>query len=418
MIFPPRIDIPQGHHRKKQKTNSLHFIAILPSCQAKETRIPIFQHVFLAAILTPCNPSMQTCYVPSPDCHDSDPPLSAHPPKVPWRHHLDLARVWIHKRKKGAQVTSVWLHGMERITTKVWLLIFKTLIPQTCGFDYARWWKRHLISFTSHLLNENAQLHLPTTTNLEIIPVRRGCYFLGSRSVNLTGMFAPEISEKISLDQEAMAGLVKASLSKRSPKALSVIYLPSFPASGESFTEARTAKIGGSIGWHSTGGTLDRAIARFYIMGIGSLKQDAWSTNILQVASKQYSVHNLRSYFGNIALIGFIGNITRTAARRLPTLKTMDRGYQNHPQTPKSQPPFPFNPGENHQDTFEWETKVCVHLGMKPVTLMETMSPALALFTASRVTPRTTVISLEFLRFFHPFPQSQSTQKHRKGQKT
>lgn len=76
-------------------------------------------------------------------------------------------------------------------------------------------------------------------------------------------MFAPEISEKISLDQEAMAGLVKASLSKRSPKALSVIYLPSFPASGESFTEARTAKIGGSIGWHSTGGTLDRAIARF-----------------------------------------------------------------------------------------------------------------------------------------------------------
>lgn len=96
----------------------------------------------------------------------------------------------------------------------------------------------------------------------------------------------------------------------------------------------------------------------------------------------------------------------------------MDRGYQNHPQTPKSQPPFPFNPGENHQDTFEWETKVCVHLGMKPVTLMETMSPALALFTASRVTPRTTVISLEFLRFFHPFPQSQSTQKHRKGQKT
>lgn len=70
------------------------------------------------------------------------------------------------------------------------------------------------------------------------------------------------------------------------------------------------------------------------------------------------------------------------------------RGYRNHPQTPKSQPPFPFNPGVNHQDTFEWETKVCVHLGMKPVTLMETMSPALALFTASRVTPRTTVISL------------------------
>lgn len=199
MIFPPRIDIPQGHHPKKaiNKLTALHcHLAILPSCQAKETRIPVFQHVFLAAILTSCNPSMQTCYVPSPDCHDSDPPLSAHPPKVPWRHHLDLARVWIHKRKKGAQVTNVWLHDMERLTTKVWLLIFKTLIPQTCGFDYARWWKRHLISFTSHLLNENAQLHLPTTTNLEIIPVRRGCYFLGSRSVNFTAMFAPEFFDK------------------------------------------------------------------------------------------------------------------------------------------------------------------------------------------------------------------------------
>mmetsp|Transcript_9354 Transcript_9354/g.27781 ORF Transcript_9354/g.27781 Transcript_9354/m.27781 type:complete len:200 (-) Transcript_9354:774-1373(-) len=45
-----------------------------------------------------------------------------------------------------------------------------------------------------------------------------------------------------------MAGLVRASFSSRSPMECSVMCFPSFPASGESFTEARTARTGGSIG--------------------------------------------------------------------------------------------------------------------------------------------------------------------------
>ena len=121
-------------------------------------------------------------------------------------------------------------------------------------------------------------------------------------------------------------------------------------------------------------------------MGIGSLKQDAWSTNILQVASKQYTATQTCLHILN-------SNFSILFATSQEVQQDVCRLWR--PQTPKSQPPFPFNPGANHQDTFEWETKVCVHLGMKPVTLMETMSPALALFTASRVTPRTTVISLE-----------------------
>lgn len=207
-----------------------------------------------------------------------------------------------------------------------------------------------------------------------------------------------------------MAGLVKASLSKRSPKALSVIYLPSFPASGESFTEARTAKIGGSIGWHSTGGTLDLAVRKWSDPRVARLKKGHWfcETKMFEVQiyvslqnSTQYTicVHILDSHFS----VSF-------AARRLPTLNTM--------WIPEASQ-IPFYQA-NHQDTFECETKVCVHLGMKPVTLMETMSPALALFTASRVTPRTTVISLGFwgswnLSIFPSATPPQSTQKDGKG---
>mmetsp|Transcript_17539 Transcript_17539/g.45159 ORF Transcript_17539/g.45159 Transcript_17539/m.45159 type:complete len:223 (-) Transcript_17539:739-1407(-) len=67
----------------------------------------------------------------------------------------------------------------------------------------------------------------------------------------------PRISKKsrVGLGRISIAGLVRASLSSRSPMACSVMYLPSLPASGESFTDARTDRTGGSIGLHSTGGT-------------------------------------------------------------------------------------------------------------------------------------------------------------------
>jgi len=37
--------------------------------------------------------------------------------------------------------------------------------------------------------------------------------------------------------------------------------------------------------------------------------------------------------------------------------------------------------------TLACDAKVCVHFGMKPVTLLDTMSPAMAFFMGSRVTP-------------------------------
>mmetsp|Transcript_53152 Transcript_53152/g.172869 ORF Transcript_53152/g.172869 Transcript_53152/m.172869 type:complete len:300 (+) Transcript_53152:852-1751(+) len=95
----------------------------------------------------------------------------------------------------------------------------------------------------------------------------------------------------------SMAGFVIASFISLSPMDSIVMFLPSLPTSGESFTEARTEMLGGSMGMQGTGGT--------------SL----------------------------------------------------------------------------------WETKVCVHFGMKPVTLTATMSPARACFMGSRVTPCTMVIS-------------------------
>mmetsp|Transcript_114111 Transcript_114111/g.310052 ORF Transcript_114111/g.310052 Transcript_114111/m.310052 type:complete len:200 (-) Transcript_114111:594-1193(-) len=97
-----------------------------------------------------------------------------------------------------------------------------------------------------------------------------------------------------------MAGLVIASLSRRSPMAKRVMCLPSLPARGELFTEHLTDSTGGSIGVHSMQGTL------------------------------------------------------------------------------------------------AFETSVCVHLGMKPVTLTETMSPAMAFLIGSLVTPVTTVTSFTF----------------------
>mmetsp|Transcript_53504 Transcript_53504/g.148338 ORF Transcript_53504/g.148338 Transcript_53504/m.148338 type:complete len:204 (+) Transcript_53504:909-1520(+) len=53
-----------------------------------------------------------------------------------------------------------------------------------------------------------------------------------------------------------MAGLVEASFSSRSPMLWRVRYFPSFPASGESLTEARTEMTGGSIGVQAMLGTL------------------------------------------------------------------------------------------------------------------------------------------------------------------
>mmetsp|Transcript_16893 Transcript_16893/g.48323 ORF Transcript_16893/g.48323 Transcript_16893/m.48323 type:complete len:207 (-) Transcript_16893:571-1191(-) len=55
----------------------------------------------------------------------------------------------------------------------------------------------------------------------------------------------------------SMAGFVSASLSRRSPMLNMVMYFPSFPASGESFTEARTEITGGSMALHGMLGTFE-----------------------------------------------------------------------------------------------------------------------------------------------------------------